>query len=379
MPAQFWANKSRIFAKTSGTNAYNPNPLYWLGKWTLPGGIYPSQAGNSQNPSVLVQYGFTTGNLNYQNPANGVNISCTNNFDLYGNTNLDAPINLMAMQALGNNANLSPEESIAWWEKYNYYVSLREDPTLITTQDEQQFKDNTDAEAIGKLEDVKQRMLDSLYLDSLGLEQTKLLNDAVITNNELEARLKEANDYYIRLLMAKGGEFIFSESDVAEMQSLAALCPSTYGPGVYAIRSVLARIDTVPQLYTSPCEITRNPLDEGGTNQRRSAIQPKQREGEPDFTEMYDSDLNSITNGQELEVSVYPNPAQNTLYIENKTGIQFTYQLLDARGSVVLSGNNLTNTKPFSISTEKLSNGLYVLKVTDSKSSTTSIKVSIQK
>jgi len=67
------------------------------------------------------------------------------------------------------------------------------------------------------------------------------------------------------------------------------------------------------------------------------------------------------------------------LYIENKTGIQFTYQLLDARGSVVLSGNNLSNTKPFSINTEKLSYGLYVLKVTDNKSITTSLKVSILK
>jgi hypothetical protein len=284
----------------------------------------------------------------------------------------------MAMQAIGNNANLSPEESVAWWEKYNYYVSLRDDPSLITTQDEQQFKDNTDNEAIGKLEDVKQRMLDSLYLDSLGLEQTKILNDAVITNNELEASLKEANDYYIRLLMAKGNEFIFSESDIAQMQTLAALCPSTYGPGVYAIRSVLARIDEVPQLYTSPCEITRNPLDEGVTNQRRSAIQPKQRDGEPDFIEI--EETISISNSvNDLGVKIFPNPTQNNLYIETKTDVLYSYQLLDARGSIVLSGNNFVNAKPFSINTEKISNGLYVLKVIDNKNVTSSFKVSIQK
>jgi hypothetical protein len=267
------------------------------------------------------------------------------------------------------------------WKKYNYYVELKDSPEEIDTPEKQDFVNTLDEEAIGKLEEIRKRMNDSITSDSLSLVDSKYMNNAIVPNNDMEQKMKDVNDYYLRLLLEKGNDAIsFDAVDENTMRQLAALCPSIYGPGVYAIRSILSRFDTVPTDYISPCEATLDPNGNNSNNARKATITPKLRDAnEPDFTDMDESALNSISYRERLDISLFPNPAQNTLYIENNMDIQFTYQLLDARGAIVLDGNNFNNTKPFAISTEKLSNGLYVLKITDSKNLTTSFKVSIQK
>ncbi|SHE83670.1 M4 family metallopeptidase [Chryseobacterium sp. OV279] len=62
-------------------------------------------------------------------------------------------------------------------------------------------------------------------------------------------------------------------------------------------------------------------------------------------------------------ISVYPNPVKDVIKIKSQSGSEFRYQLVDARGSVVQSGE----TKSQSINVEALLQGVYVLSLDNGK------------
>ncbi|NIF04446.1 T9SS type A sorting domain-containing protein [Chryseobacterium sp. Tr-659] len=70
----------------------------------------------------------------------------------------------------------------------------------------------------------------------------------------------------------------------------------------------------------------------------------------------------SSVNGNNA-ISVYPNPVKDVIKIKSGSGTEFKYQLTDARGSVVLSGE----TKSQSINVESLLQGVYVLSLDNGK------------
>jgi len=373
-PLEYRTINNRMFVRHPQGTIYNPSTLNWLGS-------YGGTNYNGTNSSSGYTFFNYIDNYTLMSVDDGVNITnCTNN-DLNFNDDLTTSVNFSALQSFANNYGLSIAEAVQWWQKYNTYMELKKDPSLADTQEKQDYVTALDAEAIGKLEEIKRRMLDTTLIDSTNLVDSKQLNEAIIPNNEMEAKIKEANNYYLNLLLNNGKEeFSFSESDEANMRELAQLCPGVYGPGVYSIRSILARLDTVPTEYISECEFTPNPTSEANnSNERRAQSSAQTRADDvPDFTEL-ETEALATPPSLGLEALVFPNPAQNMLYVQSKTDVLFSYELLDARGSIVLKGNNFVNAKPFAISTENLSKGLYVLKLIDTNKATYISKVSIQK
>jgi hypothetical protein len=71
-----------------------------------------------------------------------------------------------------------------------------------------------------------------------------------------------------------------------------------------------------------------------------------------------------IAEQQQNAVTIYPNPATNTLTIETQTA-QGIYQLQDITGKVLLSGSVTAN--KFSLDISALSKGIYLLSVIDDK------------
>lgn len=68
----------------------------------------------------------------------------------------------------------------------------------------------------------------------------------------------------------------------------------------------------------------------------------------------------------EDEISVYPNPAENKLFVKNISGIRITYELGDINGRILLSGNLGENKN--SILIEGLAKGIYYLRIKGDRS-----------
>lgn len=62
-------------------------------------------------------------------------------------------------------------------------------------------------------------------------------------------------------------------------------------------------------------------------------------------------------------ISIYPNPVKDVIKIKSQSGSEFRYQVVDARGSVVQSGE----TKSQSINVESLLQGVYILSLDNGK------------
>jgi hypothetical protein len=204
------------------------------------------------------------------------------------------------------------------------------------------------------------------------------LSSAIATNNEPEENLKKLNDYISSFLLMQKDSFqlSFSPEQVAEMQNMAILCPSIYGPGVYGIRALLKSIDSLNVSYLSPCEMAIDPLGQSvGNNQRRGSVSAAQRGDLADFDEVL-NEKTTIKN--ENSISVSPNPASNFVRIESNLDKIGSYELSDLAGNVISNQFGL-NSNVFVVDTYKLSSGFYILKLIKSNGKSEQVKISIVK
>ena len=73
-------------------------------------------------------------------------------------------------------------------------------------------------------------------------------------------------------------------------------------------------------------------------------------------SEEFAEDLNGVSATHERIIKVVPNPGQNHVFVQTK-GEWAEYRIVDVQGRIVLFGNGFKNS--LSLPTEKLSNGLY--------------------
>ncbi|MFN8293821.1 MAG: SBBP repeat-containing protein [Chitinophagales bacterium] len=78
----------------------------------------------------------------------------------------------------------------------------------------------------------------------------------------------------------------------------------------------------------------------------------------------------SVTSLAENNFVLYPNPATNQLWLKTENVGDFTLRIFDMQGKLT-EQHHFPNTQKFSINTEKLSNGVYLLQVSNSNASTT--------
>jgi hypothetical protein len=383
IPNQYWANTSKLYLKSFG-DQYGPSPFYWAGKYSNGSGGYVDESGEASSPvfgSLKYAYQFANGNLlnpNNSNITGGVDINCQNSFDLYQNEDLLLDNVGQIMQIQNGSVANNPQQASLWWEKYNLYNALLKDVTLIDSPEKLAFKTQTDQEALGLLTELSKRLQDTLYTDSLGILETKMLNNAIATSNEPEENLKKLNDYISGFLLMQKDSFqlSFSSEQVAEMQNMAMLCPSLYGPGVYGIRALLKSIDSLSISYRSPCEMAIDPLGQsGGNNQRRGSVSAAQRGDLPDFDELaIAKDVSTF----EATVLLYPNPAQNLVNVESKESNIVFYELSSPAG-IILKTERVQSTNFFTIDVSKLSSGFYILKFFNTNNQSTIQKFNIIK
>ena len=157
--------------------------------------------------------------------------------------------------------------------------------TVITN-----FKTNVANYNMGKLLET-----DVLINQGLINDDNNILTQAEQTNNivsieSIEQNQKEVNEIFIRY--AKNNNH-FNHADKQRLKQLAALCPESDGTAVYQARTLASKFDNT--LYYNECELI-DPLN-AGSNSSHKATEIK----------------NTISSNNEL--SIFPNPAENKLYI----------------------------------------------------------------
>jgi len=265
-----------------------------------------------------------------------------------------------------------------WWLKHGLYLDAKHDPNLNLDPDLLAFKEKTDAEPLGKLVDIKEKLADTTQTDSASYENIKMLNDAIVPTNALEERYKELNNIAIRLRLAPDEKDVYTESQIASIREIANLCPLEFGPGVYMARALLNGVDTIPTEYMNDCEIAV-PIESINVG-RRGAIQPKpavySADEEQDLLFDENPDENPSAVSPTFAVKVFPNPANTLVNIQGLSKDEIaSYQVFNSLGVLVRQNKISANNVEFSVS--DFANGIYTIKICNSKGNITIQKLNV--
>ena len=174
--------------------------------------------------------------------------------------------------------------------------------------------------------------IDSLFsnADSNSIAQAQMINNSIITNNTADALQKQLNNLYIQERTAGLGL-----SDLQQLEYIALQCPNLYGQAVIQARTIVFQY--THKQYVSECEKPNMSVKDIKARKNMSGQSP------------------DVAN-----VQVYPNPANQELFVEAEGYEQIQIKVYDVMGQLVLDKTVKVNQ---SINTESLSMGTYIYKV----------------
>jgi hypothetical protein len=268
----------------------------------------------------------------------------------------------MIQQIVGGNYQ-SPQynEETNWWMQYQLYIRALNDADLTNQFSLQQFIEDMQQAAAGKLENIAAQLSDSTGKDSLGLEQLKAQNQAINALNIIEEQFKWVNDKTIDAAIAELDDtftsYNFNTTDMETLEALAWDCPFDKGPAVFAARALMVKLKPNAPSFINVCETVQ--ADEN--NQRTAS--PIVYEYEYDPTEEHDMDelLKQDNSNFANELKLYPNPSNSVVTLESAESIT-RVEISNTLGQVILIDNGIAaNIKSFNL--KDLPKGLYLIKV----------------
>ena len=302
----------------------------------------------------------TWGSINYANldvPGNqAFHDNCAAAVD-----SSDGSENMIQQIVSGNYQSPQYNEEANWWMQYQLYIRALNDADLTNQFSLQQFIEDMQQAAAGKLENIAAQLSDSTGKDSLGLEQLKAQNQAINALNTIEEQFKWVNEKTIDAAIAElydiFTDYNFNASDMETLEALAWDCPFDKGPAVFAARALMVKLKPNAPSYINVCETVQ--ADEN--NQRSGA--PIVYEYEYDPTEVHDMDelLKQDKSNFVNELKLYPNPSNSMITLESAELIT-KVEISNALGQVILIDNGaVANIKSFDL--KDLPKGLYLIKV----------------
>ncbi|MBX7182526.1 MAG: T9SS type A sorting domain-containing protein [Bacteroidia bacterium] len=202
--------------------------------------------------------------------------------------------------------------------------------TIITA-----FADTFRYSPWGKLMDLNMKQF-----TGMGLREAEILydaNDSIIPIDTISSILKKVNKYLFSKAVLNDTSYTSTEKE--ELETVAQLCPSVYGPWVYTARDILEGLDTFNIHYYNICELSQDSsfyrVEEQASN-------------------------NSITSEY---FRLYPNPATEELtfeYILDETS-DGTITFYDLSGRRVLTTNTQKENRIKQINTTNLQSGIYLM------------------
>ncbi len=273
----------------------------------------------------------------------------------------DGDENMIQQIVSGNYQSPQYNEETNWWMQYQLYIRALNDPDLINQFSLQQFIENMQQAAAGKLENIAAQLSDSTGKDSLGLQQLKAQNQAIGALNTIEEQFKWVNDKTIDAAIAELDDtftdYNLNASDMETLEALAWDCPFDKGPAVFAARALMVKLNPKASSFINVCETVQ--ADEN--NQRTAS--PIVYEYEYDPTEEHDMDelLKQDYNSFAKELKLYPNPSNSVVTLESAESIT-RVEISNTLGQVILIDNgSVANIKSFNL--KDLPKGLYLIKV----------------
>ncbi|MCC7533348.1 MAG: T9SS type A sorting domain-containing protein [Bacteroidia bacterium] len=354
MGSNVYDNALNVRPYSGAGNVYKPNPFY-----------ADAQNGQLLEPDPVIP---NLGPIYYPNGLNyhsGCNLDTT-----------DGAESLMMQQIIAGTYQ-SPEytEETKWWLKYQLYEKLNEDSTQNYSDNTLvQFADSMSNAPAGKLLEVQHAINDSISSSVTALLSLKSFNTGIATYNPMEDDYKWINDRMLQAMIEDKDtllhEYTFNTSNIEEIKSIAEKCPFEYGPAVFLARALYDKISKEHHFFLNPCE-TANPYPNSGERMAQT-VQPYIY----DPTEELDMQKLEISNEQkDWSLNVFPNPANEILYIESDKAIH-RIEMCDVMGKTIYTvqgnGNQLMN-----IPVKDFAKGIYLVKVFDQKNSFTTKKLSI--
>lgn len=169
-------------------------------------------------------------------------------------------------------------------------------------------------------------------LDSADQAQLLSITSKVSPKDTLQSLLKEVLEIGIDHYYS--GDSSWTSQHILDLRTYAALCPLTYGPGVYQARSLLLAMDTALTFYENPCE---------------QAVVPSGRFAAP----------NEPPKRESNKLMLYPNPTTGAVTVvcnleeEDKAELQ----VFDMSGRQVYRTNQVCGNAVVEL--DGLNNGLY--------------------
>ncbi len=244
-----------------------------------------------------------------------------------------------AKQIAGNDALFANanQKHIAQKQLFANLVATQTNVTMIDTLN--QFTINALNNTIGNA-----YAIDTLIATNtnFSLNKAQQLNNAMAITNLVDGAQQQVNNTYIPYNKNRNQSHRFNYklnvTEVAELEAIANLCPNNYGQAVYQARTIL--FNTTGKQYINNCEKpdTATTINSGARLTKKT---------------------NNIT--QINEIKVYPNPAQNKVFVDKGNYTNITFKLYNLIGELVLV-QELVNDN--AINTENIINGIYMYSLT---------------
>jgi hypothetical protein len=261
-----------------------------------------------------------------------------------------------------------------WWEVYQKYMKLMADtlPDAITVN----WLDSMSNTAIGQLYAVGTN-INPQTTDATTIANLQTQNNLISTQTQQEVVFKNANALWLQALQFLNDSNYVGYPDTSfdfnSVKTIAWECPKSSGPGVFSMRVLANKLDTVWVNYNNDCEQPPN------VNEERSSIYYAQAADNEDETHDYDF-LNVNDNDEVIEsLKIYPNPNTGSFFInlENVNPSQVVVNVYNALGqNIEAQVQNVTGTI-ISVDINKQPKGLYIVEILSNQKIVGRTKLSI--
>lgn len=213
--------------------------------------------------------------------------------------------------------------------KQGVYKSLMNTDTVNISSELKTFVLEESDGDLGKIESLAQ----SFYAGDV--IQANAANEAITGNEKTVAAIKDVNAILLNAPTdSVNNYYMFTAGELLALQNIAAQCPYEYGTAVFMARAALRSIDST--VYENECELP--------------------------FVLMDNKSMEAGSNAEnKFGLIIYPNPAHTLLHIDCDQTFGMQVEMYNYTGKLVYMAtfNELKNT----INLDKLSSGLYTLRI----------------
>jgi hypothetical protein len=247
-----------------------------------------------------------------------------------------------------------------WWEVYQKYMKLMADtlPDAITVN----WLDSMSTTAIGQLYAVGTN-INPQTTDATTIANLQTQNNLISAQTQQEVVFKNANALWLQALQFLNDSNYVGYPDTSfdfnSVKTIAWECPKSNGPGVFSMRVLANKLDTVWVNYNNDCEQPPN------VNEERSSIYYAQAADNDDETHDYDFLIKSEDASSIKNFIVYPNPSDGIFNIDfgNENIGTNSIKMYNSMGQQVEMTSLKINSQIITLDLSNAPKGLYIFEI----------------